>query len=773
MIKIHKILMVAVVAAIPLTAQPNPDSLVQIIKVNSRDTSFLNGIFSELATTKAFQDSSYDLAVSAFIEASVSSNWMEGMAKGNDLAGNRYYNRGNYTHAQIHFEKVIALSQKRNVPTEFQANAYKMLAGILFNTGNSEEAIEKANKAIDLFVEMNDTLSLAKTINLLGGIYWNLGKLDLASKNLYQALELREEIGDSLGVAHAYNNIGLIYDTQGKQNEALEMYQKALSIYQQLNNLVGIGRTYNNIATILKDQKRFTESLDMLLKSYEIDVKRNNINDQGKTLNNIGQLYLDIGNYNEGISYFQKARLAFEQSKNENGLAAVLLNLGNANELTANYNAAKIFYNQALELATKLKSTVWQRDAHKGIYNILKKQGDYRNAIEHLEKYKMLSDTLNTLANLNNLDKLKIEYETEKKEHEIAILQKENDLKQLSIKRQRVINLLLLSIVFSATVILILLYFYQKKLKKDKQLLQELNAEILIQKEEIETQRDMLEINYNELNQHKAELTIQTEQIEKQNRLLEYTHRQITEGLEYASLIQRSLLSKTIELEKYFRKQSMLYKPKDYVGGDLYWHHETDKGIIFTIADCTGHGVAGAFMSIMLINILKDAVTTYKLDDPSAIAKYLYRELISSNAAPFDSNILLGIDFIVCSYASNSKQLKYSGHKIHFEYFDSNKNHSSLRPQRNINHQTGLIEFRTEILDISGKGKLFIYTDGYIDQISDAKRKKLGRAELIRQLNQTIDTPIDEQIKFLDQFMDKWKGNYEQVDDTLVLGIEI
>lgn len=155
-----------------------------------------------------------------------------GVAKGNDLAGTRYYGRGNFSKAQEYFENIIVLSQKTKIPVAIIANAYKMLLGIPFSTVNAEGAIEKANNAVKLFQQVNDTLSLAKTINLLGGIYWNHGKLEIASEKLFQALKLREKPGYSIGVAHAYNNIGPIYDTQGKQNEALDMYYKALSIYQ-------------------------------------------------------------------------------------------------------------------------------------------------------------------------------------------------------------------------------------------------------------------------------------------------------------------------------------------------------------------------------------------------------------------------------------------------------------------------------------------------------------------------------------------------------------
>lgn len=97
----------------------------------------------------------------------------------------------------------------------------------------------------------------------------------------------------------------------------------------------------------------------------------------------------------------------------------------------------------------------------------------------------------------------------------------------------------------------------------------------------------------------------------------------------------------------------------------------------------------------------------------------------------------------------------------------------TVRPQRNLNRQLGLIEFNDECLDITKRGKLFFYTDGYHDQISDTKRMKLGKSEYIKLLSKTIDKPVEEQVKHLELFLERWKGNYEQVDDILVLGIDI
>ncbi len=755
-----------------LLGQSTPESLTNIIQSHPRDTNQLNSIYKEVSLPESNKDSTYDPIVQKFITAAERIGWINGVVKGCDLAGNRLYNRGKFIDALPYFEKIAKLAQRQRVDSDLHANAYKMIAGIFFNTGQPEQAIENARYAINLFWQTNDTQSVARTTNLLGGIYWNMGKLDLASEKIYEALKLREQLGDTLGMAHAYNNIGLIYDSQGKINEALEMYHKALNIYIQQNNDLGIGRACNNIATILKNQRKYNESLEMFLKSYEIDLKRNNIDDQGKTLSNIGELYLELGNVNQAIDYFNKAIKTFTKSSNDNGLAAIYLNIGNAYEKSGNIEKAKHSYIDALKIAQKIYSTQWQRDAHKNLYSLLKKQGNYSKALEHLELYKTLDDTLRNLANLNEMDRLKIEYETEKKENKIKLLQKERDLSQLNLKRQRTANHFLISIVASFLIILTLSIIYLNRLKADIALLQAKNIEIHNQKEEIEAQRDMLEINLKELNQHKAELEAQSEFIEKQNQLLFYTNHRITEGLEYASMIQKSLMSNPQDLNNYFRQQAMLYKPKDYVGGDFYWHHLIGDEVIFAVADCTGHGVAGAFMSITAVIKLKDAVSHYGMTSTHEIATHLYNELLRDKTNPFDSNVVIGIDFLVCRYNPKTKVLEFAGNKIAFEIINGN-HQKSFKPNRKGNKELGYIEFYSTKVTIEPGSRLYFYTDGYPDQLSEVKRKKLGRTELVNLLTNSVNMPLDKQIEHLNNFIEKYQGSYEQVDDMLILALEV
>jgi serine phosphatase RsbU (regulator of sigma subunit) len=117
--------------------------------------------------------------------------------------------------------------------------------------------------------------------------------------------------------------------------------------------------------------------------------------------------------------------------------------------------------------------------------------------------------------------------------------------------------------------------------------------------------------------------------------------------------------------------------------------------------------------------------------------------------------------------------LTYSGNKLSFEYIDLSRNHVSVRPRRKVNKDLGTLYFENHKLDISNKGRLFFYTDGFPDQISEVKHKKMGRNEFISQLKNTIELPIHLQVEHVNKFMQRWKGNYEQIDDATLLAIEI
>lgn len=774
--KISTVILIICLLSTSLIAQNNI-SLIDSIKIETSnakfDTVLLNKILKRLDERKLRNLSQTDSIAQVILQRFKTINYTEGAQRTTHFIATLNYKRGNFKQALDHHKELLNQLEQNNTNPHLKANTYRFITGEYLNMGVFDTAIVFGEKAISEFQHLNDTQNIASCLNLLGGIYWNKGILKKASEKLYESLKIKEELKDTFGVANAYNNIGLIFDSQGKLDEAIEMYSKALELYRKINNEKGnqgVGKACNNIAVSKKNQGKYSESLEMFMRSLEIDKKQNNIDEIGKTLNNIGLLYLELKDVKTGISYFNQALNALTQSSNDNGIAAVYINLGRANLMQKKYSTAEIYYKKSLLLSEKIGSNEWLRDSYKGLFSVAKATNRNYEALTFLEKYKVLDDSLRSIENLNKLDQLKIEYETEQKEKEIALLSKDNELNVLKLKKQESYTHLLLTIIISGAIIILLISLYVHRLRVDKNLLIQKNAEITQQKEEISAQRDLLEATNTELNQQKEELLTQTEQIEKQNDLISGINRRMTEGLEYASLIQQTLMPNASVFERYFKNQFIIFKPKDIVSGDLYWTWEINDDLIFAVADCTGHGVAGAFMSVMAISILKDAVGVNNLYEPEQISNYLYKEFKKSSNTEIDS--MLGVDFLVCKYNKASKILTYCGNHMNFivgkkgniEFIKVGKLFGSNSVQPNFTNNT---------IELESNDRLYFYTDGYTDQLSGIKRKKMGRTEFQNLIVSIEIHPLQLQPEIIDTFYKKWKGNFEQVDDVLVIGLEV
>lgn len=772
-----KILSVFIVMVIlfakPLLSQNNTaliDSLEKATSNAKLDTASLNTILKRLDNPQIRHLSKTDSIGKVILNQFNKINYTDGIYRAIDFMAVLNYKKGNYKTALDYHKELLAMFENKRIDASFEAKTYKFITGEYLNTGNFDSAIIFGEKTVAKYIHLKDSQNIASSLNLLGGIHWNKGSLKKASEKLYESLVIREKLNDTLGVANSYNNIGLIYDSQNKLTEAIEMYSKALDLYKKTNNDDGFGRACNNIAIVMKNQGRYSESIEMFMKSLETDKRTNHIDDQGKTLNNIGLLYIEIKDYLQGIEYLNQAHKAFIQSGNENGIAAVYINLGKAYINLNKYSYAENYYRKSLDIAKKIGSNEWLRDSYEGLYKVLKATGKHSHALAFHEKYKELNDSLRSIESLNKLDQLKIEFETDQKEKEIALLSKDNELNALKLKRQESYTHLLLTIIASIALILILASMHLKRLNADKKILLLKNTEITQQKEEILAQRDLLETTNAELLQQKEELQANTEQIEKQNRLISGINNRLTESIEYASLIQQTLLPSTSVFDKYFCSQFVLYKPKDIVSGDLYWAWEIDNDIIFAIADCTGHGVAGAFVSVMAISLLKDAVGVNRLTEPKDISAYLYNEMRKNTYSEFNS--ALGIDFVICRYSRASKNLIYSGNHINF-IVNKDETMELIKVRKSTNSTNTQPTFPQETLKLETKNRIYFYTDGYTDQLSAVRRKKMGRSEFQLLLQQIATHPHSLHQEMIENFYDKWKGNFEQVDDVLVVGLEV
>lgn len=271
-----------------------------------------------------------------------------------------------------------------------------------------------------------------------------------------------------------------------------------------------------------------------------------------------------------------------------------------------------------------------------------------------------------------------------------------------------------------------------------------------------------------------AEVVRQKEEIERQSEKLEELYKDVTDSIRYAKRLQDSILPQHSYIERLLPQSFVLFKPKDIVSGDFYWVSETSDKILFSAVDCTGHGVPGAFMSLIGANALNQIVNE-KEDKPSRILDKL-NKLSSEALNKSEEGIKVrdGMDLALCAISKDMKSLEFAGannplyivrdgdiivtkaDKFAIASFEDGENHYT-------NH-----EFELKKNDL-----IYIFSDGYADQFGGSKGKKFMYKQFRELLVSIMDKPMEKQQEMLDEKIEEWKGSFEQVDDILVIGVRI
>jgi len=750
------------------------DSIEIKIQNHLNDTSFLKKSLIILLEPNIVGTEKADSLANIIKQQCIKQNYLKGIALSIRYQGIKLFNKGDFRSSISLFLKSLNLFEGINDSSGIISTT-QSLSSSYFNTGKQDSAIMLCNKVIKSYKYRNELNKVAACYNTLGGIYWAKGDFSSSADAFYKSLDYKVKLNDSLGIANTYNNIGILFDSQQKLTEALEMYNKSLEIYKKKASKRGIGRAYNNIAVVLKNLNKYGEAVEMLLKSLEIDKQLGNIDDQGKTMNNIGQLYLKMNDPQSAITYFNNALVIFTKNNNENGKTASFLNLGHAYLKLGETGKALNYFNRSLSMAQAIKSVEFIKESYENLYKLYKSIGNVGKALQYHELYSNLNDSLRSIDNLNKLDELKIKYETERKETENILLSKDNLIQNMEIAKQKSVNWFLILVSSLLFILLCLISFGLFTFRRDNHNLLLKNTEINQQKEEIEAQRDQLELLNSTLNNQNEEILAQRDQIEIKNRIISASNLRLTENIEYASRIQMALLPDIEILHNYFADQFIIYNPKDIVSGDFYWVWPHENKIYFSVADCTGHGVSGAFMSILAYNYLKDSIITKGLTNPNEIISFIENEVENNLYRNINRHEMKdGLDIILCCFDKKESTLEYSGAHSSFIHISNNVLTTHKTDRYSIGSRVNEnINFTNHKIFLNQGDKLIFYTDGYIDQLDTSRKRKIGNNLFKSLIENTQDLAMAEQKKRIEKFFNEWKGNYEQIDDVLIWSLKV
>jgi serine phosphatase RsbU (regulator of sigma subunit) len=266
---------------------------------------------------------------------------------------------------------------------------------------------------------------------------------------------------------------------------------------------------------------------------------------------------------------------------------------------------------------------------------------------------------------------------------------------------------------------------------------------------------------------------INKKKIERLHQELKIAYKDIKNSINYAKIIQEAMLPEESVLYNNFPDSFIFYKPKDILSGDFYWFKKVEDVFSIAVADCTGHGIPGALLSMMGFNILYEAVATKKIIQPSDVLDRLnkqVRRILKHGATTLND----GMDIVFCTIDLKNKILMYAGANRPL-FIERGKKLMEFKPDKisigGIDNNE--IQFTNHSIPIKAGDRIFLFSDGYVDQFSDKTDKKITIKRLRKVLIQSAYLSIKEQKEFIIRFFEKWKGNNEQVDDVLLMCIQI
>ncbi len=590
-------------------------------------------------------------------------------------------------------------------------------------------------RALKVFFDSHNKLGMTRAYNNLGTVEFENGNFSESIKYHLNSLKINNELGNEKGKASNYNNLANVYVTIKKFSEAKKMFREAITIYSKTNRKQGIANAYNNLGLLYDDEALYDSASYYLNKSLKIRLEMDDKQGVAGSYGNIAGVYYKLNNLKEAIAYYNKSLVIKEEIGDLSGVGSQYIELAG---IYSEINDQK----KAIELMEKGLKTFEKTDAfddlkiaYETCSKIYSKIGDYKKAYEFHVKFFEINDSLFNEKNSKIIHELSTRYETEKKEKENKLLQTENKLSTATIKQQKLISYF---IVVGLIIVSFLAFFIFNGLKKQRRA----NVIISEQKKEVESQKQLIE-------EHQKE-TI--------------------DSINYAKRIQYALLANNEILKRNIPEHFIFFNPKDIVSGDFYWATEHENRFYLAVCDSTGHGVPGAFMSLLNIGFLSEAIKEKNIVLPNEVLNYVRKRLIESIGSDGQQD---GMDAILICINKNDRSISYAAANNEPILIRENKIIELPKDKMPVGKGEKTNDFSLFTIEANKGDVLYLYTDGFADQFGGDKGKKFKYKRLNDLLAAHSTKEMNKQTELLVKEFKEWKGDLEQVDDVCVIGIRI
>ena len=743
--------------------------------------------------------------------------------------GMGYYLVNNLENATKYYTESLDLAKQQknaNISNKASADILSKLFFISQSAKQNDKAIIYANESLVLYETLKDTLAMSNMLNNVGFLYREENNTKNANNYFQQALKLNQKLASNKSGenrAIILQNIGVIYTNLEDDKNAIKSFNEALAIRQKINNPSKLAESHNYVAKHYTVEEFYDRAEKEALIAIELAKQVNDYKSLVDSYKILAEISRKNGDYKKSDEYNrlrEVARDSLSNQKDKNSQAF------QQKQITAERQESEyrliLAEKQKQELVLqqlKLESDKKQQELEINQQKLTSLEKD--KTIQAAESQRQIAENRRVQQDLE-ISRQKLL--AEQQEQQVATLQKEQALQALALeqqkrksdeyelqrtktesanklteqereKEQQKANFILYSILGAGLLLFVILgivvwSFIQKR--KDNEKLQKQAKAITESNEELRSSEE-------EIRQNLEELVATQEQLKVQYDMLSAKNKSIADSINYAKRIQTALLPRLAEIRASFPDSFVLFRPRDVISGDFYWFANKGDFQVIVAADCTGHGVPGAFMSMLGSSLLNQIIHDKEISKPNEILDLLHsgvEEML--NQRHEDNTNRDGMDASICIVNRKKNIVKFAGANNPI-YVLSQKpltfitEHSleNIRIEQAENWQ--LTEIKADKKPIGGRiikqndlyytlhtfeldqeMRIYLFSDGFVDQIGGEGHKKLMSKNFKQLVIQQHEKPYEEQQENFSTFFENWiSGVSKQLDDVMLLGIKI
>lgn len=623
-----------------------------------------------------------------------------------------------------------------------------------------DSAMLYAEKALILSKKLGRTHFIVKSYEMKGNVRIYSGDFDKAGDEYFNAIKLAEKSNPKDALT-SYVNLALVFKNIGNEEKKLEYTKKAYNLASKHKDTTVQITALNLMGIHEKNEGNFELALTQFEEALRLSRIVGQIKRQSEILNNMANVFFKKKEYNKGFELFNQAMEISKTNGTYSSIANGYHTLAMNCFFVERFKEAEKAAEKALEYSFLDENYGLIMESYSALAEIAYANGNNEHAYTFLTYAYMYKDSLGHTETNNAVLSIEDEYKKEKKHLADSLNQIQEEIKTENKKRineekVRFRDLLLWSVGFVLLLVLFGVYF----LFKNNKLIRAKNELVENQKEEIQIQ-----------------------------------HNEIKSSIDYAKRIQESIIANDAEWIKVSPIYSVLFKPKDVVSGDFYWaHNNKEKNVsVWAVADCTGHGVPGAFMSMIGIGFLNEIIIENKTYDPGEILTQLRIKIVSALSNDGESQAKDGMDISLCVWDKNTNLLSYAGaNNSMWIIRDTDKPLTTVYKDstQSVDLKANLYEisadkmpigfqlkspppFTTNQINLEKNDTIILFTDGFADQFGGSKNKKYKYKPLKELLLAIRELPAKEQQSQLEDEFESWKGANDQIDDVCIVSVQI